>query len=62
MPASVERDPITGALAVCQTLLRRHGITDITQARRLIQERFTDDELAQWKRARDVLDGNGVIG
>lgn len=55
-------EDVKAAAITVRTLLRRHGITAQDQARRLIRERFSDDELAQWRKAREILDASGVIG
>lgn len=52
---------IEEARKVVAHLLCKHGITDQKQAKRLIRERFTEDDLHQWKRALRALDGNGAI-
>lgn len=55
-------DPITTAMSIVQELFAKHGITDPSQAKRLIRERFTQTELERYKAARRVLDGLGAIG
>ncbi len=61
-PAPQAADTPTTAVAIITKLFARHGITDPTQAHRLIRERFTDAQLDAYKHARDLLDGSGVLG
>lgn len=55
-------EKVDEARKVVSSLLAKHGITDPAHAKRLVRERFSDDELHQWKRALRALDGNGAIG
>ncbi|MGC5584137.1 hypothetical protein [Ornithinimicrobium sp. W1665] len=50
------------AARTIRDLFARHGISDRDQAKRLVRERFTQDELDAYKEALEVLDGMGVIG
>lgn len=55
--------PITPetATVVVAGLFRKYGITDPTQASRLVRERFTQHDLDTYKAARDYLDGMGAL-
>lgn len=50
------------ALATVRDLYAAHEITDPSQAKRLVRERFTQAEMNRYRLARTVLDGMGAIG
>ena len=50
------------AVATIKDLYSKHEITDPEQAKRLVRERLSDEELHRYTQARDLLDGMGAIG
>lgn len=43
-------------------LFIKYKIDDPRQAKRLVRERFTQEDLDAYRAARDLLDGTGAIG
>jgi hypothetical protein len=54
--------PTADAFVTVQVLFAKYGITDPAQAKRLVRELFTQEDLDAYKAAMEVLDGSGVIG
>ncbi len=53
---------IPGAKQVILDLLHEYGIDDQNQAKRLVRERFTEDDRRAYVAALKVLYGNGALG
>lgn len=55
-------EKVAAAYAVVKELFAKHGISDPSQAKREIAERFSQDELERYEAARDYLDEQGAMG
>lgn len=53
---------VAEAADVIKEIFARHRITDPNQARRILRENATQDELDRYRAAIEVLDGMGVLG
>lgn len=59
---SEQQSVVALATSTITRLFAKYGITDPAQAKRLIREKATQEDLEDYQQAIKILDGSGALG